>query len=234
MYRATVLAAALLFSLMSSSAAAPVVILSGSVGGQGPGGILDDSAQISLAAGETLMFNDAAGQTRVIAGPYQGAIGAGVTAAKELTSLERLVASKDAEQSRLGAIRAAPRQEPRDPDLISIAHSSEQCIRSGEDVVLWRPETLNADSALSIMHEASGASAKALWRHGAETMIWPSGVPLISGARYKVRLDIAPRAIELTLHVADPALTSETELAAWMSDVGCRRQALAKLSLISG
>lgn len=227
------LAVAAYLATSLAAAAAPVVILTGSAGGQGPGAVVDDAQLVELAPGAVLIFNDAAGQTRTLTGPYQGPIGAPPPTADASTSaLERLVAARSVEQSRLGAIRAAPGQTPRDPELISIAHSATQCFRDAGAARLWRPETLNVDSRLLIRALDDDGEATVFWRAGEGSIAWPAALPLRSGGRYLVRLEAAPRAVELALHQAPMDRAGTEALAERMVGAGCRRQALALLDRV--
>lgn len=228
------LAMIVLLGGLHAALAAPVVILSGEVGGQGPGSLIEETTVVSIPAGATVMFNDPAGQTKTITGPFEGPINADASADTSSGSgLDRLIASSLEEQSRLGAIRAAPGHLPREAELISVAQSAVQCLAAGAEARLWRPETLNADSLLTLTHADSGAEARAIWRQGAAQIDWPSGVPLVSGARYLVELEIAPRPVEVTVFLAPSDFDTTSDLAAWMGQIGCRRQAFALLDRIA-
>lgn len=232
--RAVFLAFVTQVALASAALAAPVVILAGDAGGAGPGSIVDDSQIISLPAGASLMFNDATGQTRTIQGPYNGAIGAKTGAGAATSGLDRLIASRKAEQSRLGAIRAAPGQTPRDASLISITQSATQCVKHGSAAQLWRPSTMDADSALRISEIGGDGNTELVWHRGQQTLDWPAAPQAISGKRYLIEMDIAPRPVKILLHLAPKPFGSDAELAAWMGDMGCRRQALALLDGSNG
>lgn len=228
-----ILAALAQFAFASMASAAPVVILAGDAGGAGPGSIVDDSLVVSLPAGASLMFNDANGQTRTLQGPYDGPIGATANTGAQSSGLDRLIAARKAEQSRLGAIRAAPGQTPRDSTLISVTQSATQCVRHGAKPRLWRPATMDADSAIRIAN-ADGAVAELAWHAGQQTLDWPTAPEAVSGQRYLIELGIAPRAVEIVLHLAPKAFATDAALAAWMGDMGCRRQALAILDGLPG
>lgn len=228
------LAFIILFCSATAAGAAPVVILSGEVDGQGPGSLIDETTVISVPAGKTLVFNDPAGQTKTITGPFEGPINADAAGdAAPASGLDRLIASRSAEQSRLGAIRAAPGQIPREAELISVVRTSVQCLAQGGQAVLWRPETLDGDSFVTLTYGDTGATAQSIWRSGVSRLEWPSEVPLLSGARYLVELEIAPRPVEITLYLAPREFASDADLAAWMGQVGCRRQAFALLDRIA-
>lgn len=227
------LAAALAFALPFAAAAGPVVILSGEVNGNGPGSVVDEATVISLPAGAVLMMNDASGQTRTLTGPYDGPIGAAGNGAAEASGLERLVATRAAETSRLGAIRAAPGQIPPDAAMISIAQSAVQCAPADAAIRLWRPETMDADSHVTITDPASGAEAQMIWHQGVATVEWPAALPLVSGRAYLVEMDLVPRPVEITLHRPETEIADTAALAEWMTGKGCRRQALALLDRLS-
>ena len=222
-----------LFGWVPLAIAAPVVILSGEVNGQGPGSLVEETTVVSIPAGTMVMFNDPSGQTKTITGPFEGPINADPAGTAPASGLDRLIASRSAEQSRLGAIRAAPGQIPREAELISVAQSSVQCLANGVEAQLWRPETLNADSFFKLTHADSGAVARSVWHTDVDQVAWPADVPLISGARYLVELEIAPRPVEITLFMAPNNFDSDADLAAWMGQVGCRRQAFALLDRIA-
>ncbi|MCA8926667.1 MAG: hypothetical protein KDC18_01255 [Alphaproteobacteria bacterium] len=216
--------------------AAPVVVLSSTVPGLQPGSMVDSATAVAVPAGGMVMINDAAGKTRTIAGPYDGPIGE--TAAKAgdggmMANLGRLVASRDTEQTRLGAVRAAPDQQLRDPALITVAHSATQCGLPEAPLRLWRPGTMDGDNRLTITDLASGASAERVWHAGRTVIDWPATLPARDGARYRIRLEIAPRPVELELHRAPAGLDTPARLAAWMESVGCRRQALLLLDTLT-
>lgn len=214
-----------------SAVAAPVVILTGEVGGQGPGSVVDDTEVVALRSGEMLVFNDATGQTRTLTGPYEGPLSGEPGGEAPKSALERLVSARAAEQSRLGAIRAAPGQTPVTLEVISIAQSSVQCFDGEAALLLWRPETLDVDSRLKLRDKATGAETTTFWQEGDMTIAWPSELPLRSGASYLLSLDAAPRAIELTLHDVSMRSSAETT-ASKLIEVGCRRQALTLLERI--
>ena len=234
MKRIACIAMLVLFALRGAALGAPVVILSGEVNGQGPGSLVEETTVVSIPAGAMVMFNDPSGQTRTLTGPFEGPINADAAGgAGTASGLDRLIASRSAEQSRLGAIRAAPGQTPREAELISVVQTSVQCLAAGADAQLWRPETLRADSFFKLTHPDSGAVARSVWHADVAQIAWPPEVPLASGARYLVELEVAPRPIEVTLFLAPAEFDSDAELAAWLGQVGCRRQAFTLLDRIA-
>lgn len=227
--------AALVCALAAPAGAAPAVILSGEAAGVGPGGILDDAVQVEIPAGAMVMFNDAGGVTRTLVGPYAGPLGADPGAGG---GLQALVAAKAEEDARLGAIRAAPGEAPPDPWLVSVAQTATQCIPATGDPVLWRPESMDADSALTITPLGAplggGAEKRLVWHAKEAEAPWPADLPVTSGASYRVALSIAARPVAITLHRAPQRFGDDREAMAWMAAQGCRRQALALLARLGG
>ncbi len=220
---------------IATASAAQVVVLASTVPGLNPGALVDSATAIKVPAGGMVMINELSGKTRTIAGPYDGPIaGPAPTAQNQdlASSLGRLVASRHAEQSRLGAVRSAPDQRLQDPELVTVAYSSTQCIRSGAPVRLWRPSTMDADSAVIITDAATSTTIRTVWHKGLTALNWPDELPIGSGGRYLVNLEFSPRPVELVLHRLPDGLTVPAEQAAWMESAGCRRQALLLLERI--
>lgn len=115
---------------------------------------------------------------------------------------------------------------------MTVAYSSTQCIRSGAPVRLWRPSTMDADSAVIITDAATSTTIRTVWHKGLTALNWPDELPIGSGGRYLVNLEFSPRPVELVLHRLPDGLTVPAEQAAWMESAGCRRQALLLLERI--
>lgn len=221
---------------LSPAQAGQVVILSSTLPDYTPGTIVDGTDVVELPAGGMLMFNDSSGATRTLAGPYSGAIEASTSGETDsdgvLASLSRLVTSREEEQAKLGAIRAMPGNIAREVYVISVARSATQCVDTVQRGVLWRPETLSGDSRVKITDLGSKASSEVFWPEAEESLAWPTALPLQDGTRYRLKLDLAPRPVEITLRMVPAELDSPALIAAWMADAGCRRQALLLVSLL--
>lgn len=237
LHRFLVLMGTASLALFTSVQAAPVVVLSSTLGDLPPGSIVDGATPITVPAGGLVMINDATGSTRTLAGPYTGPIGELAVAQDSgrsdiAESLSLLIASRDEQQAKLGAVRAAPTQRVHDPSFLTVANSASQCVFVGEPVSLWRPATLDANSRLTIEDKETGMAATKTWPLGAAVIEWPTELPMRDSARYQVFLDVSPRPIELDLHVGAVELTDPTAKIAWMRDVGCQRQALQMLAAL--
>lgn len=220
----------------SGAVAGQVVILSSTTAEYSPGSIVDGTSTVSLPGGGLLMFNDATGATRTLTGPYTGTIeqssDGGAQGAGVLASLSRLVVSRAEEQAKLGAIRALPSNLAREVNVVSVARSAVQCAANGEPVRLWRPETLRGDSRITMTDIETGAASEVLWQGTDASLYWPEDLPIRDGGRYRLKLDLAPRPVEITLRLVPVAIDAPAVTAAWMADAGCRRQALLLVSLL--
>jgi hypothetical protein len=224
-------------AMFASAQAAPVVVLSSTLGDLPPGSIVDGATKITVPAGGLVMINDATGSTRTLVGPYAGPIGETAVAesaggSEIANSLSRLIASRDDQQAKLGAVRAAPTQRVHEPELLTVANSATQCVFAGEPISLWRPTTLDANTRLTIRDVETGAAVIRTWRRGTTEIEWPTDLPMRDSAKYQISLDVSPRPVELELHVGQAALSDPAAKIAWMRDVGCKRQALQMLALL--
>ena len=228
--------AVLILAISTSSAmSAPVVILVSTIDGLTPGSVIEGDTLVDIPAGGMIILNDETGATRTLSGPYSGALKETVASGNAtdtgvVTSLSRLLTSREEAQTKLGAVRALPSQMVDDANLISIARSGSQCGSVGAAISLWRPETLNADSRIAITNISTNRHVEMLWQGGQSVIAWPDDLPAMDGARYLVKLEISPRPVEIELHLVPDTLVSVTQRAAWMSDAGCHRQALQLLA----
>lgn len=210
--------------------AAPVVVLMSTSGDLKPGDVRDSGEVISLSAGQTVMLNDATGQTRQLDGPYNGPLGgssSGGSDASVVESLARLVAKRADNQSKVGAIRGDGGQAS-DPSLISVAQFGPQCLEATSDLVLWRPKPQPAPMRMQIMDLETGASAEVTWEPADRTLPWPAAAFGQDGGRYWVFWpdhETTQKSTEIQLHITQP-LANPAERAAWMDRTGCERQAL--------
>ena len=99
---ATVLSAA----LAHSAWAAEFVILDSDVAGIEAGLVSTGDSIITVPEGGTIVLIGPEGETRVVAGPFEGPLKDAATASDDVGLLERLTASRQQEQTTLGAVRA--------------------------------------------------------------------------------------------------------------------------------
>lgn len=98
------LAALFLVLLSSPVTAGDLYVVDSSAASMPVGSFAADDSRISLAKGETVTLIDAAGATRVIAGPFSGKVADGAAAAPG--ALSRIASTRADTEHVVGAIRA--------------------------------------------------------------------------------------------------------------------------------
>lgn len=95
----------------STADAADVVVLDSTAPSIGAGDVLPEETQVEIPSGATVTLIMSNGETRLVGGPYQGAIGE--TFAANSGALEALTTSRGGDTKVLGAVRA-PKWEVAD------------------------------------------------------------------------------------------------------------------------
>ena len=223
---------------VTAAGAEEIVIIESSAPDVEAGAILDSADVVNVPAGTSIVIVEPDGSTRTIEGPFQAALGAagegGDAGGGLIANLGKLVSEREESRQVLGAIRAAPGQVAESVYVVDVGRSGDVCIADGASVRLWRPATMAAETEMTLTDAAAGGSATVLWLEGAQTLDWPSALPPADGARYAVRLDIAPRPAEVRLRFIPDDVVSDAARAAWMADAGCRRQAGQLLAHLTG
>lgn len=169
------IAGAAIAALMGSSPAVASVVVVKSLGPSAkaypPGKTLPESAKITLQGGDVVtVLGPAAAQT--LRGP-------GNFAAGQMT-----LASAESKRGRFGALRAS--DIVKNPSIwdIDVTQSGKMCVSSASKLQLWRPES---ESALKIsIRSADGKSQDVDWAAGKASTLWPTGLPIASGAEYQI------------------------------------------------
>ena len=226
-------AAALILSA-APAWAVDIVIIESTVPSIEAGTILDSSLAVSVPAGHEIVIVEPDGSSRVIQGPYAGALGgAGSNVGNDglMASLGKLVKERENERQVLGAIRAAPGQVKPEIYLVDVARSGTVCLPEGQAPSLWRPATMAKETEIAIAPAPGtgpgddGRASRQLWRDGAQALPWPSDLSVTDDQEYLIRLEATPRPVKIRLRRIPGALASVGEQAAWMYRNGCRRQA---------
>jgi hypothetical protein len=180
--KAHLLAAALLAT--ASAASADILILRAdgpSARSFPPGRKLPDNARFALKASDELIVLDSRG-TRTIRGP--GNFVAGVAPPARTAAAEPVMQRR----ARVGAVRGVP-NENRPPSMwhVDVGKSSTMCVADRAGVNLWRAD--GSKPATLTIAAAGGASQKLRWEQGAQTLAWPSALPVADGASYRLSWD---------------------------------------------
>lgn len=208
-------AAALLSGGASAVLAAPLVVRSSGPSAKSypAGRALPENAAVTLKAGDTVTVL-VANATRVLRGPGTFTLGGAATRGAGAAGFNP--------RGRFGAMRAG--EIPASPSLwhVDVTQSGKVCLAGADGVTLWRPES--ADPVTVQIGGPGGVSQSVEWGAGADTLEWPSALPIAADAEYSIswtgnddptRLSFA-RIADLP---ADPA-----GLAKVLIDTGCQTQ----------
>ncbi len=217
-------AAAMLAPALAS--AAIVVASSGPSAGQFPvGRKLDDSAQITLRAGDVVTILDARG-TRVLRGAGNFAV-TQQTGASRASMFALLTRDRASQRVRTGAVRGEAGLGPvRSPNLwyVDLTRSGTQCVTPSGGLQLWRA-TASKPASFAITGLRGVGNAKVSFPVGAMVAPWDSlRLPITPGASYAIAGERGIVIRNVTFAVL-PALPATPEaLAAALIDRGCTAQ----------
>jgi hypothetical protein len=214
----------------TAAAAAEIVVIESNSPRFMAGQLLDDSAPIELAAGQSLLIVTEDGRAVRLDGPYAGpAVGAAPDAGAVRRAVERLVNADEPRVGGVGAVRGdedgASVDTRPDPWLVHAERDGEQCARNGRPLELWREDTARSIAA-EVEDAVSGAAATTRWDAGAHRAAWPEGMAATDGLIYLIRLDASDRSTAVRLRMlAGSVANSPLAAAAWLAAKGCTAQA---------
>ncbi len=218
------------------AAAADIVVVASNVPAYKAGQVIDSAAMLDLAAGQKLTGIAGNGKSVTRAGPYKGPVWDTTPPAadKKFTdALASLAAGQGKGGQTLGAVRGAQKGEPADPWVVDVGRGGDQCVAPGAAPQLWRASA-DKPAVLHLAGAKEEGRTQADWPAGAATLPWPAEVKLADRAVYMARLDGAPTARRLVLHLTPDGLLSDAHRAAWMAEMGCALQARILLWGASG
>lgn len=214
-----VLSSLALTGIQAAACAGELLVLKSSTPGLQPGDVKESGSPIEVVGEATVTLVAASGGVLRIEGPWRGRIEApddddGLI--QQLTALFRAPPPR----REIGASRALETCVMIDLDQDHhICFGPSTCLGfesgdgNGERMVIEGPD-------LSPV-EVHRSPARPNWR-------WPKDLPLRAGL-YRIQMDADPRPTELRLHER-PQLPSAAHEAAWMSGVGCTKQAWEALT----
>lgn len=218
----------ILFAVSSAAWAQDLVVVSSTAPSLTPGQLIKADAPLDVPAGASVTLVSESGKILTLTGPRSGPPGMGGGGggdANLLSSLSDLLSASGKETASLGTMRAiSPPKPPGDPWVINIGRSGDHCVLEGAPATLWRAKSAKAVS-LSLKNLTDRSRSKAAWPAGAATLQWPSGVTMVEGAKYLVRIKGSRTASKLVLHLVPGDLPSDAHRAAWMAGKGCIKQA---------
>jgi len=231
-YSISIFSFVLLAVLAMPSWAGQMVIIASTSPDHPAGGMIEDGANVTLAAGAELSLVSESGQVIMLKGPHSGVVAAAAGGGdKTLTSaLAKLVAPQGAGASKLGVMRGSAKAEPPDVWYIDIARSGTHCFRAGTLPALWRANTKKSGS-LSLKELPKGGKTKIDWPKGAADLKWPSDVSVRDGMSVMVRLKGQRTAARVKLKQV-PELSTDAHRVVWLAENGCVVQARKLLATL--
>jgi hypothetical protein len=213
----------------AAGAGAAFVVISSTADGIKKGDRVAPSQAISVPTGTRVVLMDAAGKVMTVRGPFNGQPGTGESSGIIGRLSEALTQTSDAPR-RIGAFRGGGEGigissgGMVDPWAIDTTQPGNWCVAAEQGVVL----TGGPHSVDSITVEMTGGpKAEVAWPKSQSNVPWPAGVPVKNGAGYQIRY--AAAATALTLHVLERKTASPGQVALWMAEKGCQRQASAMI-----
>jgi hypothetical protein len=191
-----------------------------------PGQTIDDSARLVLKEGEQVSLVGEDGNVRKLRGPYDRAPGSASEDGVEVS--KALAALVSGQRSEYGVIRSkVDNVDLPTPWVVDVTHSGKVCMRAGERLVFWRPDSAR-DVTLTIMPVDRSWRATTDWAKGTAQLEAPSNFPLKERRTYL--FTIGGRTSALTLLAVPDALANDRMRAAWMLEMNCIAQTKALLS----
>lgn len=223
--------AALMMSMLSmtQARAADVIVLDSTISAFAPGTSLPANALVDIPDGGSISVMDGAGATRVLRGPYAGAIASGAPSGDGgvMSMLGQLVKEDERERSQLGAVRAFAKDDMlRDPMAIDVSRNTTFCLPPSSSPKFWRPGSLDRDTRFTVKDwSSSNEPLVAYWRKGDRELGWPPTLSTADGTTFLMKVEAAKSAAEVTILKVPETVGGNLETIVWMAQHGCREQA---------
>lgn len=207
--------------LVSASAALADILVVRSIGPSAksfpPGKRLAQGAKVVLKANDSIDVLDGRG-TRTLRGPGTFVAGASTGATASNTP-------PPGRRARIGAVRGVDTGPLRPPSIwhVDVSKSSTICVAQPTGVTLWRADSGPA-MKLNITRVSDGTTRQVDWEAGASTLGWPTSLPIVDGADYRLSWAgaAAPTAIRFRTLPQRPVGLEDT--AAFMLSNQCQAQ----------
>ena len=173
------------------------------------GKTLPESAKVSLQGGDVV----------TVLGPNSAQTwrGPGNFAAGQVA-----LASAAGQRGRFGALRSG--DVAHSPSIwdIDVSQSGRVCVVNPAKLELWRPE---ADSAVKVtIRSADGKSQGLSWAAGKASTIWPSALPITTGAEYRIEWPDSGDTSSLSFVTVGSAPADLVGAAQLLIENGCQNQ----------
>jgi hypothetical protein len=223
------LALALALALPGLARAADFVVIRSSVDALAEGQTLSQGAEVRVPAGAEVVLIAQAGDLLRLNGPYEGRLQTGAAAERgsgAVGVLADLFDRKPMDESDFGGIRRGTRSDTRSVQL-DLLRQDRWCLIDGAGPELRLPARSYARTLK--LAAPSGHSVQVTWPANTDTLAWPAGLALRTGAPYQVVLERAPIG-SFRLLGMPAGLQGPIERSVWLARQGCDAQALALLT----
>jgi hypothetical protein len=240
-YQGTAFAIVLAVATAAEAVAGQLVVVESTTPKLQAGQVIQADTRLELASGSRVSLVGEDGKVTKLQGPYTGPAvmgGSGPGDPSVVGALSRLFATKEPSAQTWGTFRGVETlrgdeaAHPPEVWAINVLRSESVCLPAGAEPMLWRPEA-SRDLSVIVLHLSTGREATATFGAGEAQVAWPADVALLDGGEYALRDadNRWERRLFIRLIPADRA--APVESAAWMSDMGCIRQAKAMLASLT-
>lgn len=208
-----------------------MVVIRSSHGKPAPGELLVKGQRLVLPEGVEITMVASDGSVRTLRGPFAGALpGPARAQDRGLIATLQALAKEQARGQVLGAVRGGAYSHGA-IYAVEGYNAGLHCVPAAGPVEIRR-QGAAASEAGSVLDSTTGAQGQVVWQAGQTLALWPSSVPPRDGAEYLVRSGkrAVPQRIQLRLIPAD--LGSDAERVRWLSEAGCKPQALRLLQAL--
>jgi hypothetical protein len=196
------------------------------------GAAVNDSAVVSLSAGQSVVLLSKSGKILRLSGPFAGAP-AGAGAAPSNRAMEALtdaVLGRDAGASSLGGVRGNMTAIAPDTTVpgtaIEVMRGGTWCLENGASPMMSRaPFKRSAVVIVDRLADDGGVveSSEAPWQAWSTLADWPSGVAIADQSAYRVAINGEAPA-EFRLRIIPTDADQAANRLNWMAAAGCQTQ----------
>jgi len=224
-------------AMTNRPALADLVIVAGNAPDLTPGQIIKTGTTLSIPEGAKVTLVSETGKMVILKGPHSGPVAiqeSGKTADNGLiSSLSNLLDASGKDKMSLGVMRSGRVQAPPpgDPWVIDVARTGNHCVNKNWGAKLWRTKTANART-LSLKNLQDKSKSTIEWPAGSHVLDWPADVTLTNGGQYLLRVKGEGAFRKIDLHIAPDDLSMDIHLVAWLTNKGCKKQAIRLLARV--
>lgn len=181
------------------------------------GAMLPEVRPIRLGANDTLdLLSDTGTWSWRGPGDFPNAMGVARTASA--------IVAPDRRRTRVGAVRSVGGEPTARPNIwmVDVAEPGAVCVMDTGAPLLWRRDT---EAAITlVLAGPGGASAEVHWAAGEAIASWPTGVPVVEGASYRLTGQGTTATVSIVVRTLDAAPASAPAAGMALIERGCEAQ----------